>query len=34
MGSITLAGRQIFILNENDRYPKPHQKSKSKQILI
>ncbi|HIE1217724.1 TPA: hypothetical protein ACXJRX_000952 [Serratia marcescens] len=23
MGSITLAGRQIFILNENDRYPEP-----------
>lgn len=21
MGSITIAGRQIFILNENDRYP-------------
>ena len=25
MGSITLAGRQIFILNENDRYPEPQQ---------
>lgn len=23
MGSIILAGRQIFILNENDRYPEP-----------
>ncbi len=23
MGSITLAGRQIFVLNENDRYPEP-----------
>ncbi len=23
MGSITIAGRQIFILNENDRYPEP-----------
>ncbi|HGY5660370.1 hypothetical protein QZQ41_17035 [Serratia marcescens] len=27
MGSITLAGRQIFILNENDRYPEPQQNS-------
>ncbi|SAP57429.1 Uncharacterised protein [Klebsiella oxytoca] len=27
MGSITLAGRQIFILNENDRYPEPLQNS-------
>jgi hypothetical protein len=27
MGSITLAGRQIFILNENDRYPEPEQNS-------
>ncbi|HGM6763206.1 hypothetical protein PTT03_21315 [Serratia ureilytica] len=27
MGSITLAGRQIFVLNENDRYPEPLQNS-------
>lgn len=27
MRSITLAGRQIFILNENDRYPEPEQNS-------
>ncbi|HIE1453111.1 TPA: hypothetical protein ACXJGQ_000070 [Serratia marcescens] len=27
MGSITIAGRQIFILNENDRYPEPQQNS-------
>ncbi|EIT7184295.1 hypothetical protein MZT64_001393 [Serratia marcescens] len=27
MGSITLTGRQIFILNENDRYPEPQQNS-------
>ncbi|HID3656045.1 TPA: hypothetical protein ACXEV6_003562 [Serratia marcescens] len=27
MGSIILAGRQIFILNENDRYPEPQQNS-------
>ncbi|MDM9097437.1 hypothetical protein, partial [Citrobacter koseri] len=27
MGSITLAGRQIFILTENDRYPEPQQHS-------
>ncbi|MGL6191419.1 MAG: hypothetical protein ACRC2L_15095 [Serratia nevei] len=27
MGSITIAGRQIFILNENDRYPETQQNS-------
>ncbi|MDP8798334.1 hypothetical protein QZQ15_10045 [Serratia marcescens] len=27
MGSITIAGRQIFVLNENDRYPEPEQNS-------
>lgn len=27
MGSITLSGRQIFVLNENDRYPEPQQNS-------
>ncbi len=27
MVSITLAGRQIFVLNENDRYPEPQQNS-------
>ncbi len=30
MGSITLAGRQIFILNENDRYPEPTINSNEK----
>ncbi|CVE49691.1 Uncharacterised protein [Serratia marcescens] len=33
MGSITLAGRQIFILNENDRYPEPQQNSPSMFVI-
>ncbi|CAI2439814.1 Uncharacterised protein [Serratia ficaria] len=27
MGSITIAGRQIFVLTENDQYPEPLQNS-------